>query len=62
MEYDGRRIAVQEIPEEMIASMSYENRQKLFEQELHERLKKMGRLPLWKYDKMIKELVKKWRV
>lgn len=46
----------------MIASMSYENRQKLFEQELHERLQKMGRLPLWKYDKMIKELVKKWRV
>ena len=62
MDNDGRRIAVQEIPEEMIASMSYENRRKLFEQELHERLQKMGRLPLWKYDKMIKELVAKYKV
>lgn len=42
--------------------MDYATRKRNFEQELQETLQTTGRLPLWKYDKMIKELVKKWRV
>mgnify|MGYP006923368169 FL=1 len=62
MEYDGRRIAVQEIPKEIINSMDYATRKRNFEQELQETLRTTGRLPLWKYDELIKALVKKWRV
>lgn len=42
--------------------MDYATRKRNFEQELHENLQKMGRLPLAEYDKMIKDLVKKWKV
>lgn len=53
---------MQDIPEEMIKSMDYATRQRNFQQELSEKLATMGRLPLWKYDELIKTLVKKWKV
>ena len=53
---------MQNIPKSAIDSMDYATRKRNFEQELHENLQRMGRLPLAKYDEMIKALVKKWRV
>ena len=53
---------MQDIPEEMIKSMDYATRQRNFQQELSEKLATMGMLPLWKYDELIKTLVKKWKV
>ena len=52
----------QDIPESLIKTMDYKTRQDRFHEELQEKLRTMGRLPLWKYDKVIKELTKKWRV
>ena len=51
-----------DLPKELINKMDYATRKRNFEQELHENLQKMGRLPLSKYDEMIKALVKKWKV
>ena len=50
------------IPTDIINSMDYNTRLKNYEQELHEFLSKAGRLPLYEYDKKIKELVRKWKV
>lgn len=50
------------IPTDIINNMDYNTRLKNYEQELHEFLSKAGRLPLYEYDKKIKELVKKWKV
>ena len=51
-----------DLPKSVIDGMDYATRKRNFEQELHENLQKMGRLPLSEYDKMIKSLVKKWKV
>ena len=51
-----------DIPKSIIDGMDYATRKRNFEMELQDRLRSMGRLPLSKYDEMIKELVKKWRV
>ena len=51
-----------DIPESLIKTMNYQTRLDNFHQELSETLQKMGRLPLWEYDKVIKKLTKKWRV
>ena len=53
---------MQDIPDSVIKTMDYETRRRNFEQELQETLRSMGRLPLWKYDEVIKKLTKKWRV
>ena len=50
------------IPTSIIDGMDYNTRLKSYEQELHEFLSKAGRLPLYEYDKKLKELVKKWKV
>jgi len=51
-----------DLPRSVIDSMDYATRKRNFEMELHEMLAKTGRLPLYKYDEMIKSLVKKWKV
>ena len=51
-----------DLPKSIIEGMDYKTRLKNYEQELHEFLSKAGRLPLYEYDKKIKELVKKWKV
>lgn len=53
---------MQETPKSLIDSMDYRTRQNHFQEELQEKLRTMGRLPLWQYDKVIKELTKKWKV
>ena len=62
MDNDGRRIAVQEIPEEVIKGMSYQNRQKRFDEELQERLRNAGKMSAAEYCAMIKYLIRKWKV
>ena len=51
-----------DLPKSVIDGMDYATRKMNFEQELQETLRNTGRLPLWKYDKLIKALVKKWKV
>ena len=51
-----------DVPNEVIANMDYKTRMKHYQQELTETLQRAGRLPLSEYDRMIKALVKKWRV
>lgn len=51
-----------DLPKSTIDSMDYRTRQQNFQQELSETLQKTGRLPLAEYDKIIKALVKKWKV
>ena len=51
-----------DLPKSVIDGMDYATRLRNFQQELSETLQKMGRLPLWQYDKVIKELTKKWRI
>ena len=51
-----------EIPKSVIDGMDYATRKRNFKQELQETLRDTGRLPLWKYDELIKKLVKKWKV
>ena len=53
---------MQEIPRSVIDGMDYATRNMNFEQELQQALHETGRLPLWKYDELIKKLVKKWKV
>ena len=51
-----------DLPRNVIDGMDYRTRQQNFQQELSEVLQKTGRLPLSEYDKIIKKLVKKWKV
>lgn len=51
-----------DVPKEVIASMDYKTRMQNYQQELTETLQRMGRLPLAEYDRVIKSLVKKWKV
>ena len=51
-----------DLPKSAIDSMDYATRKRNFEQELSEVLQTTGRLPLYKYDELIKKLVKKWKV
>lgn len=62
MEYDGRRIAVQEIPKEIIDRMDYRTRLKNYEQEKEEYLRSAGRKPMWEYSEKLRQLAEKWRV
>ena len=62
MEHDGRRIAVQEIPKEIIARMDYQTRLKNYEQEKEEYLRSAGRKPWYEYSETLRHLAEKWRV
>lgn len=53
---------MQDIPKSLIDKMDYKTRKSNFEQELSETLQTTGRLPLYKYDELIRKLVKKWKV
>lgn len=62
MEHYGRRIAMQEIPKEIIDRMDYHTRLKNYEQEKEEYLRSAGRKPWWEYSEMLRQLAEKWRV